>query len=95
MFGILLSAFNAVIGWVFRTLIVKFVVAFAVFYLVQLMAENLIDLLPGVDGLNSAFGGVAPTVWWYLDAFEIAAGIQMVIAAYVTRFLIRRIPVIG
>ena len=33
MFGILLSALNSVLGWVFRSLLVKFVLFFALYFI--------------------------------------------------------------
>jgi hypothetical protein len=34
-------------------------------------------------------------VWYFLDLFNVTAGIPLLLSAWVTRFIIRRMPVIG
>lgn len=46
MFGILISALNTLLGFVFRSLIIKFVVFFALYFVVQGFVEILVELLP-------------------------------------------------
>ncbi|CAM7001005.1 hypothetical protein ESCOCP330B_10365 [Escherichia coli] len=41
MFGILISALNTLLGFVFRSLIIKFVVFFALYFVVQGFVEIL------------------------------------------------------
>jgi len=48
--------------------------------------------LQGAGGFLSA---IDPTVAFFLEAFQFGQGLTIVIAAYIIRFLIRRIPVIG
>jgi hypothetical protein len=38
---------------------------------------------------------VTNSTWYFLDVFMVQTGIAMVVSAYTTRFIIRRIPVIG
>lgn len=40
MFGILISALNTLLGFVFRSLIIKFVVFFALYFVVQGFVRN-------------------------------------------------------
>lgn len=97
MFAILLSAFNAILGWLVRSVLVKFVVFFALFFVVEGFVSVLAGsgLLPSADGLRAAFAGIPSGVWYFLDLFAVGAGIKMVLAAYLARFIIRRIPLIG
>lgn len=87
-----------VVTWIFRDVVVKFLVFAAVFALVAFLVPKAIAYLgnfinPG--GLTSAFSAVGPGVWFFLDFFQLGYGLPLVISAYVARFLIRRLPVIG
>ena len=87
-----------VITWIFRDIIIKFVIFTAMFAVIALLVPFAIQYLGGfigVGGLNSAFSGLGAGVWWWLDAFNATAGIPLLISAFVSRFLIRRLPVIG
>lgn len=66
-------------------------------WLLDKVAE-LIEAIPVPDwlsGAGSVFAAVPGEVVWFLDAFAINYGIGIIIAAYIVRFLIRRIPVVG
>jgi hypothetical protein len=95
MFGIFLSALFSIVGWLFRSVMVKFVVFFAIFFVATEFMSYLVPKLPGASTLSSAFAGIPSGVWYFLDLFVVGTGVKMCLAAYVTRFAIRRIPVIG
>jgi len=97
MFGILVSALNVALGFVFRSVIVKFVIFFALFFVVAGFVEVLqaSGLLPSAGSLNGVFSLIPSSVWYFLDLFKFSLGFSMVVSAYVARFIIRRIPVIG
>jgi hypothetical protein len=95
MFGIFLSALYTVLGFIFRSLLVKFVAFFALFFITTEFVAVLVPMLPGASKISSAFAAQAPGVWYFLDLFKIGFGVSAVLSAYVTRFVIRRIPVIG
>jgi|APLak6261699311_1056244.scaffolds.fasta_scaffold00469_4 hypothetical protein len=97
MFGILTSAFNVVLGFVFRSIIVKFVLFFGLFFITTEFIQVLVSsgLLPTASSLNGVFGGIPAGVWYFLDLFNFSMGFSTGLAAFVTRFIIRRIPVIG
>lgn len=95
MFGILISAFNAVLGWVFKSVIVKFAVFFGLYFVTVEFTQILVTLLPGTAGITSAMGGLTAGTWYFLDLFAFSQGLPMVLSAVATRFIIRRIPVIG
>lgn len=87
-----------VLTWLIRDVVVKFVVFSAVFALVVFLVPKAVAYLgnfinPG--GLTSAFGVVGPGVWFFLDFFQLGYGVPLLISAWVSRFLIRRLPVIG
>jgi hypothetical protein len=95
MWILLLGAVNTMLGFIFRSVMVKFVVFFALFFIVTEFIGLLTPLLPNSAGLSGSLGGIPSGVWYFLDLFNVTAGIPILLSAYVTRFVIRRIPVIG
>lgn len=94
----ILAIFAPLVSWIFRGVVVKFVVLTAVFGVMAIivpLAVNLVLPFVGVSSLSSAFGGLDSGVWFWLDFFALGYGVPLVISAHVTRFLIRRLPVIG
>lgn len=95
MFGIVLSALNSVLGWVFRSVLVKFILYFGLYFVTVEFTQILITLLPTSNSLNGAFSGITAAVWYFLDLFAFSQGMPLLLSAVVTRFIIRRIPLIG
>lgn len=65
MFGILISALNTLLGFVFRSLIIKFVVFFALYFVVQGFVEILVELLPDSSNLSSLFANLSDGFWYF------------------------------
>lgn len=86
------------VGWIFRDVVVNFVV-FAVIVAVISVFFPIIGkwLLPFVSSttLSDYLNVLPPGVWYFLDLFRINYGIPLIISAYITRFMIRRLPVVG
>lgn len=97
MYGILLSAFNSVLTFVLRSVLVKFVLFFGLFFVttefIQVLSAS--GLLPSAASLSGVMGGVPSAVWYFLDIFSFSVGFSALLSAWVTRFIIRRIPLIG
>lgn len=58
----------------------------------------LIEVIPVPDWLSNAptfLAGIDPTIVYFVRGFALAEGLAIVFGAYVIRFLIRRIPVVG
>lgn len=88
---------TAVVGWLVRTVLVKFV-AFTVLYLiVSAFVSYVVGKLSGVgpSALNSALSAWTPAMWYFADLTLFSQGIPAIISAYILRFAIRRLPVIG
>lgn len=58
---------------------------------------TVIEALPVPSWLSGAdpFGSIDAGIAFFADAFMIPEGIGIIIGAYVLRFIIRRIPVVG
>jgi len=55
----------------------------------------VIDLIPAPDFLSVGTITLPPSIAYYAEAFKIKEGIAIVVAAYIARFTLRRIPGIG
>jgi hypothetical protein len=95
MYAILLSALYAMLGFILRSIVVKFVLYFGLFFITTEFIQILTAILPNGSSLSSTLGGIPGAVWYFLDLFNVTAGIPILLSAWVTRFIIRRIPVIG
>lgn len=100
LFAILMSALRTTLGFVLRSVIVKFVTFFALFFVVKEFVNVLVSggIYPGAtqaSNLSTALGGIPASVWYWLDLFSASTGISTVISAYATRFIIRRVPLLG
>jgi hypothetical protein len=100
LFGIFLSAINTALAFLLRSVLIKFVTFFALFFVVKEFVNFMVssNLYPGAtqaSTLSQAFGGIPNSVWYFLDLFSATTGFSTVISAFATRFIIRRIPVIG
>lgn len=95
MFGIILSALNSVIGWIFRSIVVKFGLFFALFFIATEFAGFVAALVPNGSSVTGLFGNIGAATWYFLDVFSIGTGLSLVVSAYATRFIIRRLPIIG
>lgn len=88
----------SVVTFVINEILIKFLVLAALFAVIVTFMPLLLSALDGmlpVAGLNSAFGLIPSGVWFWLDFFAFDLGVPLLISAHVTRFVIRRIPVIG
>ena len=95
MFGILVSAFNSVLGFVLQSVVLKWGALFVIFFIVQALASFAISYLPSVAGISGMLGNVGSDVAYWLAPFRIDMGISGMVSSMAVRFLIRRIPIIG
>jgi hypothetical protein len=95
MFAIFSSAIMSALGFLVRGVLVKFIVFTALFAVTTSFVAWLAPELPNATALTQALNGLDGQMWFFLDLFNVPVGISMIVSAYVTRFLIRRIPVIG
>lgn len=95
MFGILVSAFNFILTWLVRSVLVKFVLFFGLYFVTTEFMQVIASLLPNASSLNGSLSAIAGNTSYFLDVFALQTGLSLVVSAYVTRFVIRRIPIIG
>lgn len=97
MYGILFSAFNAMLGWVFRGLVVKFVIFTILFMIVSSFISYIVssNVLPNFANVQNMASSIPSSVAYLFGIFQIWTGVGMIITAYIARFMIRRIPIIG
>jgi len=58
----------------------------------------VLELLPVpgfVDDLSGYIAGISPGFTYFTEAFNLGAGLGIMFSAYVVRFVIRRLPVVG
>ncbi|VVD71661.1 hypothetical protein PEP31012_00637 [Pandoraea eparura] len=97
MFAILVSAANVALGFLLRSVVAKFFLYFALYFFVTEAISLLqsMHVLPTAASLAGAFGAIGSDVWYFLDLCAFSFGAPLVVSAYVTRFIIRRLPIIG
>jgi hypothetical protein len=95
MYAIVLSALNVVLGFVLRSILIKFVLYFALYFITTEFIQIIASMLPTGASLSHGLGDIPSAVWYFLDMFNVSVGIPILLSAWVTRFIIRRIPIIG
>lgn len=86
------------VTWLLRAVIIQFLVLSSVVALVVFLVPFAVDKLSayiGTSALNSAFSNLPAGIWYFVDFFRLDFGIPWVLSAFIARFLIRRLPVIG
>ncbi|GAB7551169.1 DUF2523 domain-containing protein [Novosphingobium sp. 11B] len=97
MFALLRSAINYLLDFLLKGSIIKFGVFTALYYIVSeigSLAMNKIDKT-GLTSIGSLVSGLPSDVLFFLGVFRVEVGLPMIIAAFVVRFCIRRLPIIG
>jgi hypothetical protein len=96
LFGIIVSAFNALMGLVLKEVVIKFVLFAGLFALVAELTPILLKLLPtGDGGIASLLSNIPEGLWYFVDLVRLDVGLPAILSASVTRFIIRRLPIIG
>lgn len=95
MFAILISAFNSILAWVLRGVVIKFIAFTAIYFIVKEFFSVVVKLLPSSTNLSDILNLMPDSVWYFLNLFQFPLGFPLVLSAIVTRFIIRRIPLIG
>ncbi|EBY0268210.1 DUF2523 domain-containing protein [Salmonella enterica] len=95
MFGIMTSVLYGVLGFLLRSVIVKFTVFFALYFIVQEFAPLILDMVNRQLPLLALISSIPDSLKYFFNVFKVIDGINIILSAFVTRFIIRRIPIIG
>ncbi|CAH5273611.1 hypothetical protein AI2852V1_2283 [Escherichia coli] len=95
MFGIMTSVLYGVLGFLLRSVIVKFTVFFALYFIVQEFVPLILDMVNRQLPLLALISSIPDSLKYFFSVFKVIDGINIILSAFVTRFIIRRIPVIG
>lgn len=98
MWAILLSTVWTTVSFIFRTVVIKFVIFTAMF----LLLSELLPMVIRIVGFRSFTSTLATSllqipssVWFFLNAFRFDVGVPLILSAYASRFVIRRLPLVG
>lgn len=88
---------TAVVGFLVRSVLLKFV-SFTVLYLfvsaaMGYLTSHLSSISP--TALTSAISAWTPEMWYFVDLTLFSQGFPAIVSAYVLRFAIRRMPIVG
>lgn len=95
MYALVLSALRSFGMFIFRSAVVKWAIYFGLFFIVEALSGVIGKLLPDAGPLGAALASIPCDVWYWLDLFAFSAGLPAVISAVLTRFIIRRLPIVG
>jgi hypothetical protein len=97
MFGILVSAFNVIVGFVLRGVVVKFLILTAIYYVVTWIAESVLTQLDisSLTGLQTIINSLPDGLLYFMGVFRFDVGLPLILGAMLTAFIIRRLPIIG
>lgn len=92
MWALLLAAVNTAIAFVFRAIVIKFVLFTAVYLFISEIVPQVISHLPSSENISDLFSRLPSGVLWLLNVFSVDVVLPVVVSAMFTRFFIRRIP---
>ena len=98
MGGLILRLFSGFLGFVFKGIVAKFFVFFALFFITTEFITVVIELfIPENLRVNfqTLFNNLPSDMWYFLELLKVPFGVTLFISAMLARFIIRRIPVIG
>lgn len=97
MFGILVSAANVALAWVFRVVVVKALLFGVLFLITTEVAQALVGKLADtqVNGLGGLIAGLPSGVLYFMHLFRLDVGLPMLLSAHGVAFAIRRLPIVG
>ena len=97
MFGILKSVANYFLDFILKGSIIKFILFTGLYYVVTELGSLVMSKIDksGLNSISGLFSGLPQDVLFFMGVFRVEIGLPMIIAAYVVRFCIRRLPIIG
>lgn len=91
----ILRFFRDALEWVVEFVTWALVKVLSLIFEGVLFVLNAIPVPEFMTDLSTNIGGIDPGILYFAQPFQLGTGIAWIVSAYVLRFLIRRIPVIG
>lgn len=95
MLAVLGNAVNYLVALIFRFVPIKFVFLIVLFLIFDVLLNIVWGLLPNWLNPQNVINLIPAELWYFLRLVSFDTGFPLIMAAYATRFLIRRIPFIG
>lgn len=89
---------SKILGFVFKKGIAKFFLFFGLYFLVAGFLPIIFEFIGGSDvlrDLSSSLSNIPSGVAYFLAPFRMDFAFKVLVTAYITRFLVRRIPLMG
>jgi len=64
-------------------------------YIITVLPLKLLESVPVPSFLNSTTFFIPDGVMWFISSFEVTPGLAIMSVAWGTRFMIRRMPIVG
>ncbi|MCV8527395.1 DUF2523 domain-containing protein, partial [Escherichia coli] len=85
MFGIMTSVLYGVLGFLLRSVIVKFTVFFALYFIVQEFVPLILDMVNRQLPLLALISNIPDSLKYFFSVFKVIDGINIILSAFVTR----------
>ncbi|MBN6710274.1 DUF2523 domain-containing protein [Haemophilus haemoglobinophilus] len=96
MGAILINGLIKLLGFVFKGSVSKFFLFYGLYYITSEFVPILVSFMDlNFSSVGSLLNSIDSGIWYFLNIFRFSDGMYIVFSAYVTRFIIRRIPIIG
>ena len=95
MYAVLLSALTLIAKFFIKGTVIKFVFFSALPYFVIEMVPYIITFFMGGNYLAGVFDQMPSGILYFLNVIDFKTSFQIVLSAYVARFVVRRLPVVG
>ena len=97
MYGVIFAALSSLMQFLVRGVIVKCFIFVALFYVTTEFVPVIIELfLPkNIPNIKELFNALPNSILYFLYILKVPTGISMFISALLSRFIIRRLPIIG
>ena len=95
IFELLLMVSRSFLGYLLKTSLIKWAVFFALYFLVVEMMPFIKDLVFRFLDFQPIFNTLPSEFDYFLTYLSFEHGFNLIISAYLVRFIIRRIPVVG
>lgn len=89
---------SKILGFIFRKGIAKFFLFFGLYFLVTGFLPIIFEFIGGTNvlrELSNSLSNIPSSVAYFLAPFRMDFAFKVIVTAYITRFLVRRIPLMG